>query len=113
MIRQTLGLDLPLGITEWNVSPNFVNLVNGKLPLTVSPTYQPRFIQEIYAAMVAAGLDFATEFDAMSGAGGGGTATTPSGKIDLSLDLIQYNGVPRPWISAYQTTIAAYRGGHP
>lgn len=112
IIRQELGRDLPLGITEWNVSPNFVNEVNGQLPLTVSPTYQPHFIQEMYAAMVAAHLDFATEFDAMSGAGEGGTATTSSGQVELSLDLIQSDGTPRPWISAYQQTIASYRGGH-
>jgi len=111
VIRQTLGRDLPLGITEWNVSPSFVNLVNGRLPLTVSPRYQPHFIQEMYAAMAAAHLDFAAEFDAMSGAGVGGTATMPSGEVELSLDLIQYDGTPRPWISAYQRTIAAYESG--
>jgi hypothetical protein len=111
VVRQVLGRDLPVGITEWNVSPNFVNLVNGQLPLTVSPTYQPHFIQEMYAAMAAAHLDFATQFDAMSGAGEGGTASTPSGTIELSLDLIQSNGSPRPWLNAYLQTIAAYRSG--
>jgi hypothetical protein len=102
MIRATLGKDIPLGITEWNVSPNNVDMVNGHLPLTMSPTYQPHFIQEMYAAMAAAGLDFATEFDGMSGAGEGTAG---------SLDLIDGNNTPRPWIGTYQSTIASYRQG--
>lgn len=100
MIRATLGRDLPLGITEWNVSPNFVNLVDGRLPLTVSPTYQPHFVREMYAAMRSAGLDFAAEEDAMCG-GGVGTAG--------SLDLITPDGTARPWISAYQAEIVSTR----
>jgi hypothetical protein len=100
-IRATLGKDLPLGITEWNVSPNFVNLVGGKLPLTMSPTYQPHFVREIFEAMRLSALDFAAEEDAMCG-GGMGTGG--------SLDLIDINGVPRPWISAYKELIAAAAG---
>jgi hypothetical protein len=102
LIRTTLGKDLPLGITEWNVSPNFVNKVAGRIPLTVSPTYQPHFIKEIYAAMRAANLDFAAQEDAMCG-GGEGTAG--------SLDLIDPNGVGRPWITAFQAEIASARRG--
>lgn len=100
MIHATLGTDLPLGITEWNVSPNFVNLVDGKRPLTVSPSYQPHFIQEIYAIMASTGLAFAAQEDAMCG-GGFGTAG--------SLDLIDQGGVPQPWISTYRSMIAAAR----
>ena len=101
MIRATLGTDLPLGITEWNVSPNFVNLVNGQKPLTVSPSYQPHFVQEMYAIMTANGLAFAAQYDAMCG-GGVGTAG--------SLDLIDQGGVPQPWISAYRSVIGTARG---
>jgi hypothetical protein len=104
MVQATLGVNLPVGITEWNVSPNFVKLVNGQLPLTVDPNYQPHFIQEIYAAMKAGGLDFASEFDAMSGAGGGSAG---------SLDLITSNGTSRPWISTYTAEISAARAGAP
>lgn len=101
-VRATLGKDLPVGITEWNVSPNFVNLVGGKLPLTASPTYQPHFIREIFDAMRSSKLDFAALYDAMDG-GGIGTAG--------SLDLIDTEGNPRPWISAYKSEIATARRG--
>jgi hypothetical protein len=100
MVKRTLGRDLPVGITEWNVSPNFVNLVSGKIPLTISPTYQPHFIKEIYAAMEAGGLAFAAHYDAMCGCGVGTAG---------ALDLFDPNGVARPWISAFRSEIAAAR----
>lgn len=100
MVRATLNKDLPLGITEWNVSPNFVNLVGGKLPLTMSPSYQPHFVQEIYAAMRSGGLAFAAQYSAMCGCGVGTAG---------ALDLIDTTGAPRPWITAYRAAIAAAR----
>ena len=84
---------------EWrNVSPNFVNLVNGKLPLTMSPTYQPHFVREIFAAMRSGGLAFAAQYSAMCGCGVGTAG---------ALDLFDAKGVARPWISAYRSAIAA------
>jgi hypothetical protein len=111
VVHDTLGRDLPVGVTEWNVSPNFVNLVDGKLPLSMSPTFQPHFIEEMYAAMVAAKLDFAAQFDAMSGACVGGTAEIAGSKVELSCDLIASDGTPRPWLGAYQSAISGYRQG--
>jgi hypothetical protein len=103
-VRNTLGRDLPVGITEWNVSPNFVNCVNGQPPLTVDPNYQPHYIHEMFAAMKAGGLDFATEFDAMSGAGAGTCGY---------LDLLKSDGSGQPWTSTYTTEISAARAGAP
>jgi hypothetical protein len=106
LVREVLGKSLPVGITEWNVSPNFVNLVrnptNGQSypPLTADPRYQPHFIQEIYAAMKQGGLDFAATFAAMSGAGIGSAG---------SLDLFESSGAPKPWLSAFAKQIRQAR----
>jgi len=100
MISTTLGKDVPLGITEWNVSPNFVNLVDGIRPLTVSPSYLPHFVREIYAAMSSGGLRFAAEYSAMCGCGVGSAG---------SLDLIDANGMPQPWAVDYRSVITAAR----
>jgi hypothetical protein len=106
LVREVLGKSLPVGITEWNVSPNFVNLVrnptNGQsyAPLTADARYQPHFIAEIYAAMEQGGLDFAAEFAAMSGAGEGTAG---------SLDLFESNGTPKPWLDTFTEQIRQAR----
>jgi lysophospholipase L1-like esterase len=92
LIKSILGTDLPLGITEWNFSPEspapaYVNDAN----------FLRAFTRTALQAMAAARVAFACQFDAASYAAYGG------------LDLFDVsNDQPKPQFEAMRDLIASY-----
>jgi hypothetical protein len=56
-IQSDLGINLPLGITEWNMDPG----INGVLGN--DPNFMAQFSTNALNLMIAAKLDFANQFD--------------------------------------------------
>jgi len=96
-------------VTDWVYSEEFDDVKQGDAntrerfagrEMRVS-WWRPGWGDRHPAIMIANGLAFAAQEDAMCG-GGVGTAG--------SLDLIDQGGVAQPWISAYRSAIASARG---
>ena len=66
-VRETLGKDLPVGITEWNYNSDNPPTAYGN-----DPSFITQFTTSALHFMIQAGLNFANQFDAASGAGSGG-----------------------------------------
>ncbi len=66
-VREVLGHNVPVGITEWNY-----NADNPPAPYGQDPTFMKQFSTSALDSMIQAGLDFANQFDAASDAGSGG-----------------------------------------
>lgn len=91
-VRTALGVNLPVGITEWNY-----NADNPPAPYGNDPTFITQFTTSALHAMILAGLDFANQFDVASGAGQGG------------LDMIDtQTGNPKAQYVALKNFIAQY-----
>jgi hypothetical protein len=93
-LQQTLGYQLPIGISEWSADSG----CNGSSNLKRQEPGFSNFLTAALDAMVRAKLDFAAEFDAQSGAGCGG------------LDMFGGNNQPYPYFNAYAAAIARYKG---
>jgi hypothetical protein len=92
-VRELLGQDLPVGITEWNMDPG------SNTALANDAAFMASFTKNALAAMVAAKLDFANQFDTQN-YGGYGT-----------LDMFDIGNVDQPKAQFYaiRDTIALYR----
>lgn len=93
MVKNILGKDLPIGITEWNFDPD-----------NPPPSYGDRsafitsFSTTALQSMIQAGVAFACQFDAASFAGYG------------HLDMFNVeNGAPKPQYYAIKSIIETYR----
>lgn len=94
-VRDILGVKLPVGITEWNYDSD-----NPPAAYGTNPAFITQFTTSALHAMIQAGLDFANQFDAASGAGSGG------------LDMIDTNtGNPKAQYTALKNLIAQYWPG--
>lgn len=94
-VRDTLGVNLPVGITEWNYNSDNPPAAYGN-----DPAFITQFTTAALHAMMQAGLDFANQFDVASGAGSGG------------LDMIDtHTGNPKPQYEAIKDVIAQYWPG--
>jgi len=92
-VRKTLGKNLPVGITEWNYNSD-----NPPASYGANPTFITQFTAAALHFMIEAGLDFANQFDAASGAGSGG------------LDMFDVRtGTPKSQFDAVRTIINQYR----
>jgi hypothetical protein len=92
-LRQTVGHQLPIGISEWSADPN----PSGTHNMAYSEPQMSSFIRASLQAMVRARLDFAAEYDAQSVAAYGG------------LDMFDSSNKPRPYFNAYASAISHYR----
>lgn len=93
MIRDTLGKDLPVGISEWNYDPGNPPPAYGD-----NPTFITQFSNTAMRAMMSAGVAFACQFDAASYSG--------YGRLDM-FD-VQTNQ-PKPQFTALAALIQQYR----
>jgi hypothetical protein len=92
-LQQTIGHQLPIGISEWSADPN----PNGTNNQAYTEPQMSNFITAALNSMVQAKLDLAAEFDAQSVAAYGG------------LDMFDNTNTPRPYFNAYATTIGGFR----
>ena len=91
-VQSILGKNLPVGITEWNF-----NAENPPASYGRDPVFITRFSTFALDSMIEAGLDFANQFDAASGAGSGG------------LDMFDIKtSQPKPQFYAIKTLIDRY-----
>lgn len=91
-VRNILGKDLPVGITEWNY-----NADNPPASYGQDPEFMRQFTISALDSMIQAGLSFANQFDAASGAGSGG------------LDLFDIDSKqPKPQYFAIKSLIDRY-----
>jgi hypothetical protein len=93
LVKNILGKDLPIGITEWNFDP-------GNPPPSYGDTsaFMTSFSTAALASMIQAGVAFACQFDAASFAG--------SGHLDM-FDV--GNNAPKPQYYAIKSMIDMYR----
>ncbi len=97
MITQTLGKQLPIGITEWNFNPS-----NPPPAYADDSAFMTQFSTQALQAMIQAGAAFACQFDAANYGG--------YGRLDM-LDVSTLK--PKPQYYAIAKLIAEYRpGGH-
>ena len=94
-VRDILGRDLPVGITEWNYDADNPPALYGD-----DPAFIAQFTTSALHFMLQAGLDFANQFDAASGAG--------LGKLDM-FDV--RTNRPKPQYDAMKHFIDHYRPG--
>lgn len=92
LVRDILGRDLPVGITEWNADPT-----NPPPSYTDMDAFSTRFTLQALQMMVWAGVTFACQFDAASFAGYG------------RLDMFDQQGHPKGQYYAIARVIARYR----
>jgi hypothetical protein len=92
-LRQTIGHQLPIGISEWSADPT----PSGTKNMAYTEPEMSNFITASLNAMVQAKLDFAAEFDAQSVAAYGG------------LDMFSSSNTPRPYFNAFANEIAKYK----
>lgn len=92
-VRKTLGENLPVGITEWNYNSD-----NPPTAYSNDPAFITQFTISALHSMIQAGLNFANQFDAASGAGSGG--------LDM-LDI--HTDKPKPQYYALTNLIEQYR----
>ncbi|HZU70441.1 MAG TPA: hypothetical protein VFA09_24430 [Ktedonobacteraceae bacterium] len=93
LIRETLGKELPIGVSEWNADGSNPPPAYGN-----DATFITTFTALAIQAMALAGVAFACQFDAASYAG--------YGRLDL-FDV--HNNSPRPQYYALKTLIQQYR----
>jgi hypothetical protein len=94
-VRAILGVNLPVGITEWNYDADNPPAAYGN-----DAAFITQFTMSALHAMIQAGLDFANQFDAASYAGFG------------RLDMIDTGSSrPKPQYDAIKSLIARYRPG--
>ncbi|HEV7129367.1 MAG TPA: GDSL-type esterase/lipase family protein [Ktedonobacterales bacterium] len=92
-VRQVLGKDLPVGITEWNYDPGNPPPAYGE-----SADFITRFTSAAIQSMARAGVAFACQFDAASYSG--------YGRLDLfNVETNQ----PKPQFATLAALIAHYR----
>jgi hypothetical protein len=94
-VRDILGRDLPVGITEWNYNADNPPALYGD-----DPTFMTNFTTSALRSMIGAGLDFANQFDVASGAG--------FGKLDM---FDARTNRPKPQYDAIKGLINQYRSG--
>lgn len=92
-LRETIGHELPIGISEWSADPN----PSGTHNQAYDEPQMSEFVTASLDAMVKAKLAFAAEFDAQSVAAYGG------------LDMFNSSNVPRPYFRAYAAVIKRFR----
>ena len=93
MVKNILGKDLPIGITEWNFDPG-----NPPPSYGDQSTFITSFSTTALRSMIQAGVAFACQFDAASFAGYG------------HLDMFNVeNNAPKPQYYAIKSIIALYR----
>jgi len=113
-VRDILGKDLPVGITEWNY-----NADNPPASYGQDPEFMRQFSISALSSMIQAGLSFATQFDAASGAGSGGldmfdiVSKQPKPQYFAIISLIdqympQSSPSPTNTVSAFLPSIFAY-----
>jgi hypothetical protein len=91
-VREILGQNLPVGITEWNY-----NADNPPASYGQDPKFITQFSISALDSMIQAGLDFANQFDAASDAGFG------------ELDMFEFTtGQPKPQYYAIKSLIGHY-----
>lgn len=92
LVRNILGRDLPVGITEWNADPG-----NPPPLYTETGTFSAQFTSQALQVMLWSGLSFACQFDAASFAGYG------------RLDMFDQQGRPKVQYTTIAQMIARYR----
>ncbi|WIG59183.1 MAG: hypothetical protein OJF49_001930 [Ktedonobacterales bacterium] len=92
-VRDTLGKDLPVGISEWNYDPG-----NPPPDYGDEASFITQFSQRAIQAMVEAGVAFACQFDAASYSG--------YGRLDM---FNVATGQPKPQFLALKQLIQQYR----
>jgi lysophospholipase L1-like esterase len=93
LVRQVLGRELPVGITEWNYDPGNPPPAYGD-----NTDFMSTFTTRALQAMISAGVAFACQFDAASYGGYG------------RLDMFNISSnTPKPQYFAIKTLIAQYR----
>jgi|SRR5579884_758249 len=90
-LEQTIGRQLPIGVSEWSADPSGTN------NMALAEPQMSDFVTASLNAMVQAKLDFAAEFDAQSVAAYGG------------LDMFDRSDTPRPYFNAFSAAIARFR----
>lgn len=93
LVKNVLGEDLPIGITEWNFDPE-----NPPPAYDSDKNFITSFTNTALQSMMHAGVAFACQFDAASYAGYG----------HLDLFNVQ-NNMPKPQYYAIKSLIAQYR----
>lgn len=94
IIKNILGKDLPVGITEWN--EHCCNESNW----TSDPGFS-QYVTDSLNSMIAARTDFANEF----------TLYNSGGLTDENLDMFDASGQPRPEYTIMKSMIAEYSAG--
>jgi hypothetical protein len=90
-VKELLGKDLPIGVTEWNFDPGIPPAAYGN-----NPDFMTRFTVAALQAMIHSGVAFACQFDAAS--------------ATVYLDMFDYRtGQPRPQYYAIKALIQQYR----
>ena len=95
IIKNILGKDLPVGITEWNKY-----CCNGS-DWTSAPGFS-QYVTDSLNSMIAAHTDFANEFTLYNHGGSG---------EDDNLDMFDANGQPRPEYTVMKNMLAEYSSG--
>lgn len=93
MVQQTLGKDLPVGISEWNYDPGNPPPAYGD-----DPAFITQFTNTAMRAMMAAGVAFACQFDSANYGG--------YGRLDM-IDIT--TNQPKPQFTALAALIQKYR----
>jgi hypothetical protein len=91
-VKDDLGVNVPVGITEWNFDP-------GSNPLGDNGSFMSQFSTAALQAMIGAGLNFACQFDAQSYGGYG----------YLDMFDINNNDQPKPQFTAIAAMIKKYK----
>lgn len=90
-VKELLGKDLPIGVTEWNFDPAIPPAAYGN-----DPDFMTSFTVAAIHAMIRSGVNFACQFDAAS--------------ATVYLDMFEYRtGQPRPQYYALKSLIQYYR----
>ncbi|GCE46605.1 hypothetical protein EI42_00116 [Thermosporothrix hazakensis] len=93
IVRDTLGKELPIGVTEWNYDP-----ANPPPPYGDEPEFIKAYTKTALYSLFKAGVAFANQFDAASYSG--------YGRLDMfDVDTNQ----PKPQYDAMKEMIAEYR----
>jgi len=93
LVREILGKDIPVGITEWNYDPGNPPPAYGD-----DPSFMSKFTTDALNSMVEAGVAFACQFDVASYSG--------YGRLDMfNID----NNQPKPQYYAIKDLIHLYR----
>ena len=91
LVKKVLGIDLPIGITEWNFDPS-----NPPPAYDEDKNFMNSFTKTALQSMMQANVAFACQFDAASYAGYG------------HLDMFDRNGHPKAQYYTIKALIATY-----